>query len=325
MTALVADLPGAGLQDTNLVNPWGIAINPTGGPFWISDNGSDKATLYGGDVSGSALTVNPLVVSVPGGTPTGQVFNSTTSFVVTSGAQSAPALFIFSSEAGQITGWNPGVPTPAPSTSAQNGVTVPGAEFKGLAIGATGGNSFLYATDFAGGTVRAFNGTYVETALAGTFTDPGMPSNYAPFGIQNINGVLYVSYAQKEAGGGDDVAGAGHGYVDRFDLSGHFIDRFVTKGPLNSPWGIALAPATFGKFGGAILVGNFGDGKINAFDPVSGKLLGTLSSGGHPIVLPYLWGIAFGNGVSAGDSNALYFTAGTNGEANGTFGKVTSG
>src|SRR6185437_9244108 len=328
---LVSDQAGDGLiVDPNLVNPWGISLPPSAGAFWVSDNGADVATLYMGDVAGSPFSKSGLVVSIPGGAPTGQVFNSTSDFNVSSGGASAPALFIFASENGNITGWNPAVPPPAPSTSAQTAVTVPGAVFKGLALASNGGANFLYAADFHGGQIDVFDGSFHQVTLAaGAFTDPNLPAGYAPFNIANLGGKLYVSYALQNADKHDDVAGFGHGFVDVYNAAGVLQQRLITgvsgnaSSPLNSPWGMVIAPAAFGDFGGDLLVGNFGDGKINAFDPNTGAFLGALSSpSGSPITIGGLWGLAFGNGATAGDQNVLFFSAGSDGEQHGLFGAL---
>ncbi|MGH7139194.1 MAG: TIGR03118 family protein, partial [Pirellulales bacterium] len=328
---LVSDQPGDGLViDPNLVNPWGIGLAPTTGDFWIADNGADVATLYGGDVAGSTFSKAGLVVSIPGGAPTGQVFNGTSDFIIHSETASAPALFIFASENGSITGWNPAVPPPPPSTHAQTGATVPGAVYKGLALGNNGSVNELFATNFAAGTIDVFDGSFHRVTLAaGAFTDPNLPAGYAPFGIANLGGKLYVSYALQDPAKHDDVAGFGHGFVDVYDASGVLLDRLVTgtpgdpNSPLNSPWGMAIAPAGFGGFGGDLLVGNFGDGKINAFDPNTGTFLGTLSDpSGQPLVIDGLWALQFGNGATAGDPSTLFFSAGTDGEQHGTFGAL---
>jgi len=323
---LVSDQAGQAPQtDANLVNAWGIALSAAGGNFWVSGNGTDKSVIYAGDVAGSPLTINSLVVSIPGGAPTGQVFNSTNDFVVTSGAASAPALFIFAAESGQITGWNPGVPPPPPATSAQNGVTVPNAVYKGLAIANNGVANHLYAANFHAGTIDVFDGTFTKVTLAGTFTDPALPAGFDPFNVAVLNGTIYVSYAKKEAGGDDDVSGPGNGFVDRFDLNGNFLGRLVSQGHLNSPWGMVLAPNAFGTFAGALLVGNFGDGWINAYNPTTGSYMGALkTSGGSTIVIPGLWGLAIGNGATAGDSSAVYFASGPGGETHGLFGKLVA-
>src|SRR5262249_25349682 len=207
--------------------------------------------------------------------------------------ESGPAVFIFASETGQITGWNPRVPLPAPSTHAQLGVTVPGAVFKGLAIANNGSGNFLYAADFHNGQIDVFDSQFHQTSLAGSFTDPDLPQGYAPFNIQNLDGKLYVTYAQQDADGQNNVPGKGKGFVDVFDTTGNLLQRVASGGPLNSPWGLALAPDGFGPFGGDLLVGNFGDGHINAYDPADNfafrrQLLGT---DGSPVVIPGLWAL----------------------------------
>jgi len=316
---LVSDVPGmARLLDPNLVNPWGVSINPAGA-FWVSDNGSDKSTLYSGDVNGQPLAIVPLVVSIPGGAPTGQVFNNTSDFMIGSGVSRAPALFIFASESGQITGWNP-----AGGTQAQSGTTVPGAVFKGLAIGNSAGKNVLYAADFHNRLIRVFDSNFNPITLAGSFTDPRLPRNFAPFNIQNLGGRLYVTYAKQDADKKDDVKGPGNGFVDVFDTDGHFIRRLASRGPLNSPWGLALAPPGLGKISNKLLVGNFGNGTINVFNPNSGRFLGQLANrAGRPLRIDGLWALTFGNGVTAGQSNVLYFTAGPDDEAHGLFGSLT--
>lgn len=326
---LVSDQAGqARIQDTSLVNAWGIAVGVGGGNFWISDNGTGLTTLYNGDVNGSPLKRNNLVVSIPGGAPTGQLFNSTSDFVVSDGnGHSGPAFFIFASESGQITGWNPAVPPPAPSTQAQTtGAVVADAIFKGIAMGNNAGSNFLYAADFHNNQIDVFDGTFTQVTPAGAFTDPSLPAGYAPFNIANVNGTLFVTYAQQDDNAEDDVHGAGHGYIDAYDLDGNLLRRVASQGVLNSPWGMAVAPSNFGPFSNDLLVGNFGDGRIHAFNPDTGALVGTLSSGAnHPIVIDGLWGLTFGNGVTAGNSNTLYFTAGPDDEGHGLFGKIAAG
>ena len=310
-TNLVSDIPGmAARTDPNLKNPWGIATSATS-PFWISDNGTGVSTLYN-----TAGVPQALVVTIPklgGGVsaPTGQVFNGTSS--VFNGD-----LFIFATEDGTIAGWRGALGTTAEilSNSAAGG-----AVFKGLAIGTTANGTYLYAADFANGKIAVLPGG-AAPALSGTFTDPTLPSGFAPFNIQNLNGQLYVTYAKKAPGSNDDQAGPGNGYVSVFDLNGNFQKRLISNGPLNSPWGLAIAPATFGTLGGDLLVGNFGDGTINAFDP-TGAFLGTLSDAtGNPLVNDGLWGLKFGNGGNGGRTWSLYITAGLNGEENGLFAQV---
>jgi uncharacterized protein (TIGR03118 family) len=321
-TNLLSDIPGVARNtDPNLVNPWGMAAGPTT-PIWVSDNGTDKTTLYSGAIAGSPLLPAALVVGIPNGEPTGQVFNPSTDFVVSNGAAHGAALFIFASESGSITGWNPGVPAPAPSTSAQVGITVPDAVYKGLAITTGSHGDFLYAANFHSGTIDVFNGSYQLVHRSGSFTDPSLPSGYAPFNIQNIGGRLYVTYAKQDAAKHDDVAGAGHGFVDVFDLRGHLVQRLVSRGQLNSPWGLAIAPSGFGRFSGDLLVGNFGDGTINAYNPNTGHFIGQLKNeDGNVIAINGLWGLRFGNGT-AGSATTLVFTAGIADEAHGLMGTI---
>jgi uncharacterized protein (TIGR03118 family) len=331
-TDLIADLPGvAPITDPTLVNAWGISLNSAGGAFWVSANGTDLSEVYTGDVNGSPIG-QPFKVSIPGGAPTGQVFNSTTDFPVTAGGVTRPSVFIFASEAGLITGWNPGVPptTPPPSRVAEVGFAAPdGAVYKGLALAKVGAANFLYAADFHNNKIDVIDGQFHKVTLGTggfeSFTDPNLPEGYAPFNVAAIGGKLYVSYAKQDADAEDDVAGPGRGFVDVFETNGHFDGRLVSRGALNSPWGMVQAPAGFGDFAGALLVGNFGDGRINAYDINTGERLGTLtSSPGHPVVIDGLWGLAFGNGVSAGDAKSLYYAAGPDDEAHGLFGKVTA-
>ncbi len=323
---LVSDQAGvAAIQDPDMVNGWGIALSPTGGNFWVSANGSDKAVLYRGAVGGIPFQKNALVVTIPGGRPTGQVFNSTSDFVVSSGMSSGPAAFIFASESGQITGWNPNVPPPSPSTQAQAAATVPGAVFKGLAIGSFNGQNFLYAADFRHNRIVVFDGHFNRTFLPGRFRDRHLPAGFAPFNIQNLGGKLYVTYAKQDADKEDDVAGAGNGFVDVFNTDGTFVRRLISQGDLNSPWGLALAPGNFGRFSNALLVGNFGDGRIHAFNPNNGHERGTLKNrAGRPVHIDELWGLTFGNGVTAGESNVLFFSAGPDEERHGLFGSLTA-
>ena len=330
---LVSDIPGvAPLTDPDLLNAWGLAATPgtdqaPGSPLWVSDNGSDKTTLFAGVTPSSVAQV--LVVNITAGAPTGQVFNpDRAGFVVHDAAgHSGSALFIFASENGAIDAWNPGVgatgtgPSTVTETPISNGAN---AVYKGLAIAqASDGNTYLYATNFRSGRVEVYDSNFQPAQLpGGLFTDPAIPAGYAPFGIQELAGKLYVTYAKQDAALHDDVAGQGHGFVDIFTTDGALIRRLVSHGQLNSPWGLALAPAGFGGFGGALLVGNFGDGHINAYNPDTGTHLGQLRGpGGHPIVIDGLWGLRFGNG-NAAKTEELVFSAGPNGEADGLLGKI---
>jgi uncharacterized protein (TIGR03118 family) len=330
---IISDVPGiAKTTDTlgQLVNPWGIAFSATG-PFWISDNGSGLSTLYAGQ---TPITQQALVVTVPpapgntGGTPTGIVFNGTGGFSVSANGISGSAFFIFATEDGTLAGWNPGADLHNAITMVDNskpgGVDHSefGAVYKGLAIVTTPKASFIYATNFRDRKVEVYDSNF---AYVKSFRDPNVPSNYAPFGIQAIGQKIYVTYAQQDDKKHDDVKGDGHGFVDVFGPHGALLQRLVSQGPLNSPWGIALAPANFGTFSNALLIGNFGNGWINAFDPATGAALGFLEdSHRKPIAIDGLWGLAFGNGVGAGRTNELFFTAGIQDEAHGLFGKLTA-
>jgi uncharacterized protein (TIGR03118 family) len=304
--------------DPALVNPWGISFLP-GSPFWISDNGTGLSTLYNkAGVPFPPPPNGPLQVSIPGdGTPTGTVADSSGSF---NGDR-----FLFASEDGTISGWKGG---PAAST------LVPGSAanvYKGLALGSSGGNNYLYAANFRAGTIDAFN-TSIAPAFTGQFVDPNLPSGYAPFNVANIGGTLYVTYAKQDQFKHDDQAGTGNGFIDKFSTDGTFLGRFATGSAvggtisaLDSPWAMALAPSDFGAFSNDLLVGNFGSGAIDAFDS-SGDFLGSLKDqDGKPLLIDGLWGLAFGGGgTNGGDPNKLYFTAGPNDESNGLFGSLTA-
>lgn len=324
---LVSDQPGvAPVLDPNLVNAWGIALSRTGGAFWVSSEGVGVGTLYTGDVAGSPLVKATLEVTIPGGHPTGQVFNATSDFVVASGSASAPALFIFASLTGAVTGWNPAVPPPAPSTTAQLGFqATDNAIYTGIALANNGAGNFLYLADFHNRKIDVLDANFHLVHLAGSFTDPGLPADYAPFNVAAIGGKLYVAYAKQDPAAVEEIAGPHLGFVDVFDLNGNLEKRLVSQGDLNAPWAMVLAPAGFGDFSGTLLVGNFGDGRINAYDIATGVHLGTLSeSPGHPLEIDGLWGLAFGNGVTAGDTTTLYYAAGPDGETHGLFGKITA-
>jgi uncharacterized protein (TIGR03118 family) len=322
---LVSNQPGvAPIQDSDLLNGWGISLSPTQGAFWVSSHGADLSTLYAGDVGGNPLIKVPLEVTIPGGTPTGQVFNSTTDFVVSAGGNSLPAIFLFATESGAVTGWHPAVPPPFSANAQLAFQATDGAVYTGMALANNGSGNFLYLADFENGEIDVLNASFQLTTLAGSFTDPSLPAGFSPFNVAAISGKLYVSYARQD-GNGDGDPGRGGGLINVFDLNGNFLQRLVTHGKLNAPWGVALAPAGFGDFAGDLLVGNFGDGRINAYDPASGALQGTLSqSPGRPIVIDGLRGLAFGNGVSSGELNSLYFAAGPGGGADGLFGEITA-
>jgi uncharacterized protein (TIGR03118 family) len=322
-TNLVSDQVGqAPLVDPSLINPWGMSFGTgaTPTPVWVSDNGADVSTLYNGAATPPSFGKIPLTVSIPGGAPTGQVFNaSATDFVVTAGTASAPAKFIFDSEAGWITGWNPTVPA-AGSTQATPAVQVKDAVFKGLALASVNGANFLYATDFHHGTVDVFDNAFTLQHWNGAFRDNYLPHGYAPFNIALLNGDLYVTYAKQDAAKHDDVAGAGHGFVDVFSTNGHLLNRLVSRGGLNSPWGLAIAPSSWGNLAGSLLVGNFGNGRIHAYALGNGHSLGALRDATHQkITIDGLWGLLPGNGV-ASDPQSVIFSAGPNNESHGLVG-----
>ena len=308
---LVSDIDGvARITDANLVNPWGLAFGPAT-PAWVADNGTDVSTLYSGGVRKSIPVTLPLVVGIPGGAPTGVVFNATPGFKV----NGAAAHFIFDSEAGTITAWNAG-------TQAVTEATTPGAIYKGLAIASKGSATMLYAANFHAGTIDVFNDSFAPVTVPGGVADPNLPAGFAPFNIQEIAGRLVVAYAQQDADAEDEVAGAGLGFVDVFDTSGHLLRRLVSQGALNAPWGLAVAPRHFGPFSGDLLVGNFGDGAINAYDPRTGAFRGTLQNkDGNQIKINGLWALRFGNGV-IGTPQTLLFTAGIGDEDHGLFGEI---
>jgi len=325
---LVSDgFVAAAHHDPNLVNAWGVAFNPFG-PVWVADNGAGVATLYDG--AGNAV---PLVVQIPsagnafgGGNPTGIVFNGSTGFVVSSGGLKGPSKFIFASEDGGIAGWAPNLEIPI-STHAVRVVdnsNTSGAVYKGLALSAGGSCSLLYAADFHNARVDVFDADFKPVTLAaGAFHDPTLPAGFAPFGLQAINGDIYVSYAKQDAERHDDVKGPGLGFVNVFDPNGHLIRRVVSRGRLNAPWGMTLAPAGFGKFSGRLLVGNFGDGAINAYDLASGEFVGRLRGTDHrPIQIDGLWGLAFGSGFANQPVNTLFFAAGPGDEQHGLYGRI---
>jgi uncharacterized protein (TIGR03118 family) len=315
-TNLVSSVPGlAALTDPNVVNPWGLSRSATS-PWWLANNGSSTATLYNATTGTEPSPPGP--VAIPGGAPTGTVFNGNAAlFPLSSGGSGR---FIFATEAGTIAGWNSGASATTAFTAAD------GAIYKGLTIGTSGANTFLYATDFHNGKIDVINSSFALVTLAGSpFVDPAIPAGYAPFGIQNINGKLYVTYALQDADKKDEIDLAGAGYVAEFNTDGTFVAHIAVGGTLNAPWGLALAPLNFGEFGNDLLVGNFGDGRINAYDPTTDAFLGQLRTATGPLTIDGLWAIAFGGGIgaSSGPSNALFFTAGINGEDDGLFGEIT--
>jgi uncharacterized protein (TIGR03118 family) len=319
---LVSDVPGrAANLDPHLVNAWGLVAGPST-PWWVADNGTDASTLYDG--AGNPL---PLVVKVAGA-PTGTVFNGGSGFVVSHKDESGPSIFLFATEAGTIRGWDPSV---GPGTTSRRSFIVvnrshAGAIYKGLAIASIATGSLLYATDFHNGRVDVFDANLDRVRSPGAFVDPGLPSGFAPFGIQTVGESIFVTYAMQDANAEDDVKGSGLGFVDEYTATGAFVQRVVSRGDLNAPWGIAQAPEGFGEFSGDLLIGNFGDGEINAFAPTSkggfedqGELT---RPGGRTIAVDGLWALEFGNGGAAGPTTSLFFTAGPADEAHGLFGKI---
>ena len=327
---LVSDLANtADHQDPNLVNPWGLGFGPT--PFWVGNNGKGTATLYDG--AGAGI---PLVVAIPqaggagtDGPVTGVMFNAfasnSSAFDVQAGM---PALFIFCSEDGVISGWNQAVSGTKASILFDNSKS--GAVYTGCAVGGTAAAPYLFAANFHAGTVDVYDGNlnlnpapYNQSSLpepysgSSSFSNPAIPAGFAPFNVQNIDGTLFVTYAEQDAQKYASVGGPGNGYVAMFNLDGSLIANLVSQGPLNSPWGMAIAPANFGPFAGALLVGNFTDGKINAYNATSGAWLGTLNDGaGNPIAIPGLWSLDFGGGAQGEDPGTLYITAGIGGGPN---------
>ncbi len=344
VTPLVSNLAGhAAMQDPVLQNAWGIAFTSGGSPFWVNDNATGCSTLYDG--TGVKITALQVSIPLPGNfvpatachandpnspsnptpaAPTGIVWNPSTAFLVP--GTRIQALFIFSTEDGTISAWAGGL-NPADSAVLAADESASGAVFKSLAFGVNPKGAFLFAADFRNGTIDVFgpNGTdglFTKTTLDGNFTDPEIPPGYAPFNIVNVDGDLFVTYAKQDAARHDDVAGPGHGFVDLFDTSGHLLRRFDSHGRLNSPWGVARGSFAFGRWSGKMLIGNFGDGRINVFNN-DGTFLDQLEdSHGKPLVIDGLWTLTLGGGLHS-SPDTLYFSAGPNGETNGLFGTIT--
>lgn len=346
VTPVVSNLSGAATQDPVLQNAWGVAFSPAGSPFWVNDNATGCSTLYTGNGTkvplqvsiplpgnvipvGSCHAVDPKNPPNPAlAAPTGIIWNPAAGFLVP--GTKLPAVFIFATEDGTISAWAGGL-NPADNAviavdNSASSTAAAGAVYKGLVFGLSKKGGFLYATNFRAGTIDVFgpsgtNGMYTPATTDGGFVDPELPRGYAPFGISNIDGDLFVSYALQDSAKHDDTAGAGHGFVDVFDTDGHLLRRFASRGPLNSPWGITRASFAFGDFSGKILIGNFGDGRINAFDD-NGRFLDELEDAhGKPLVIKGLWTLTLGGG-SGSSSDTLYFTAGPNNETNGLFGTI---
>ena len=323
-TDLASDIQGRAQNlDASLVNPWGLVRGPST-PWWSADNGVGQSTLLKPDGTRFQAPFNPVNVPMSActgtGTPTGIAFDGTASFSFTAcDGSSHTARFMFATEDGSIVAWDipmtTAVTVVAPSTAAV---------YKGLAVGSNASGTFLFATNFRAATIDVFGSNFQHAKLAGSFSDPGIPTGFAPFGIANLAGQLYVTYARQDAALHDDVAGPAQGFVDVFDTNGTFIRRAATRGRLNSPWGVAIAPTNFGRFSNELLVGNFGDGRINVIDPVSGQFIDQVRGpDNRPFNIDGLWAIAFGSGsANSGPRNALFFTAGLDEESHGLFGRI---
>ena len=312
-TNLVSDVPGLAVTlDAQLKNPWGTSFGATSA-FWVSDNHTGLATLYNG-----LGTTQSLVVSIPGGSPTGQVNNNAGAFQLSNGSNAA---FLFATENGTIAGWNGPAGTTALTAATASSA---GSSYTGLAISGTGASARLYAANFGAGRVDVFDGSFTPV-LAGAFNDPLLPAGFSPFNVQNLNGSIFVAYDLRDPNTGDEVHGAGLGQVDMFDLSGNLLRRIAVGGSLNSPWGMAIAPSTFGGYAGALLVGSNGNGTISAFLQSNGANLGVLTdTTGAPIVNEGLWALTPGNGANAGGTGQIFLTDGLNGEDNGLFGSLST-
>jgi len=338
-TNLISDIPGmAAVTDPNLKNAWGMSRS-SGSPWWVSDNATGLTTLYTGAGAAVALGqpcpagtfTNCVVVpsgdtkASPTGTPTGQVFNGTSDFEL---APKMPAFFIFVTEDGTISGWNPKVNGPSAVIMVnKHSASV----FKGVALATvkkpdSSLANQLYVADFRKGRVEIYDGNFHPMPLSDdAFKDDEIPAGYAPFNVQNIGGNIYVAFAEQDSQKHDDVKGAGHGYVDVFTTTGHLLLRLQHGNWFNSPWGMTQAPSDFGLFSHDLLVGQFGSGQILVFNPVTGAFRGTLNdASNHPINIDGLWDIAFGSGGTSGPATTLFFTAGLNDEADGLFGTITA-
>ena len=303
----VSDQAGvAPVTDSDLVNAWGLSQAP-GGPLWVANNGTDTSTLY----NATSFAKIPLTVSVPGG-PTGTTFvGINNAFNVTNGSTTGRSVFAFATESGQISGWNPTVNLTSAIVAVDESSS--GAVFKGLTLSNSGATSRLFAADFAHGLVSIYDTNFNKV---GTFTDPNLPTGYSPFNVQNLNGEIYVTFAKKLPGSLDETAGQGLGFVEVFDTGGHLLRKLVQHGQLNAPWGLAIAPASFGKFAGALLVGNFGDGHVNAFNPKTGEFLGALRDDEHRVMIDGLWAL------HTGPNGTITFSAGPAGETHGLVGSI---
>jgi uncharacterized protein (TIGR03118 family) len=308
--------------DPNLQNAWGLAESKTS-TIWNSDNGTKKSSLHDGNGVTQSLVVDipPNIAGAAAG-PTGMVNNpSTTDFVITASGKSAPAVFMWATDAGTIAGWSPNV---LPTTAVNmHDDSANGAVYKGLTVSSNNGANFLYAADFHNKTVNVFDTTFTKVTLAGSFTDPNLPAGFSPFGIQAIGTSIFVAYAELGPDGKTQVKGAGLGLVDQFDTAGNFVKRLVSNGGvLNAPWGMVMAPANFGAASNQLLIGNFGDGALNMFNPTTGALEGPLlQTNGQPFVQSGLWGLLFGNDTNNQPSNTLFYSAGPT-PTTGVFGRI---
>jgi uncharacterized protein (TIGR03118 family) len=312
----VSDLPGvAPILDPLLVNPWGLALSPTS-PVWAANNVTGTATLYRGGGGGTPFAKVALEVTVTNGSPTGQVFNGTTSFQVSTPLGPRPAVFIFDSQAGDITGWNP-----ANGATAVVAAHSDDAIYTGLALLQTPSGPFLLAADFHHGRIDVFDGNWNRVNVGSAFTDPDLPSGYAPFNVAVVGSSVYVSYATQDADGEEEIAGHNLGFVDKFTDFGQAVQRIASRGNLNAPWGMAVAPPSFGKFAGALLVGNFGDGKIGAYAG-NGDFLGFLRDRSNDVLsIDGLWALLPGTAASGG-TDAVWFSAGLDDETHGLVGVI---
>lgn len=317
---LVSDGNATPYTDANLINAWGIAFNPTGF-VWVAAAETSKSTLYDGNGVPQSL-----VVSIPPGAngeakPTGIVYNGSQAFQASQGGVSAASPFLFVGEGGTLSAWSPSINRTQAITMFDG--SAQGKIYKGLAIADRSSGRFLYAADFHNGSVDVFDGQFNMVQVPGGFIDSNLPAGYAPFGIQAIGNKIYVAYAMQDANAEDEIAGAGNGIVNVFDSDGNLLKRLISNGMLNAPWGMAMAPADFGGFSNSLLVANFGDGKINAYDAETGEYQGSLSGAdGMPLMIDGLWGIAFGNGVNNQPTNTLFYTAGPGGEQHGVYGRI---
>jgi uncharacterized protein (TIGR03118 family) len=303
--------------DPDLVNPWGIAMSPTGFA-WVSDNGTGLSTIYDGNGIKQGLVVTIPGVGGAAGTPDGILYNASTDFKVTENGKSGAAAFIFSSEDGNISGWSPSVDQANAIIAYQN----PNAGvYKGIAMASTSSGNRLYATDFHNAHVDVFDASFNPISVPGNFVDPVLPKGFAPFGIANIGGMLYVTFTKQDAAKHDDVPG--RGVVDIFDTDGNLMRRGAAQAGLSSPWGVAMAPSDFGHYSNRLLVSNFGSGQISAYDPKTGHFLGYVrNTDGTKFKVPGLWGISFGNDSWNQPHNALLWSAGPDHEAHGAYGRL---